>query len=112
MNVYDKAYELAKALKDSVEAKQLKEAKDAAEADPDAKRMLNDFRARQNELQQQMMSGEEPSASDMESLNKLYEVISINPLIGRLLEAERRFSVVYEDVNRIMSDVLRSIVDY
>lgn len=111
MNVYDKAYELAKTLKESDEAKQLKAAKQAAEADPDAKRMLDDFRERQNFLQQKMMAGEEPSAEDMEKMNKLYEVIALNPLIGRLLEAERRFAVVFEDVNRIMSDVLKALVD-
>ncbi|ANY65073.1 hypothetical protein BBD42_00210 [Paenibacillus sp. BIHB 4019] len=111
MNVYDKTYELAKALKDSEEARLLKEAKRAADADPDAKRMLDDFRERQNELQQKMMAGEEPSAVDMDTLNKLYEVISLNPLVSGLMEAERRFSIVFEDINRIMSDVLKSIVD-
>ncbi|SFE51144.1 Cell fate regulator YlbF, YheA/YmcA/DUF963 family (controls sporulation, competence, biofilm development) [Paenibacillus algorifonticola] len=111
MNVYDKTYELAKALKDSEEARLLKEAKRAADADPDAKRMLDDFRERQNELQQKMMAGEEPSAVDMDTLNKLYEVISLNPLVSSLMEAERRFSIVFEDINRIMSDVLKSIVD-
>jgi cell fate (sporulation/competence/biofilm development) regulator YlbF (YheA/YmcA/DUF963 family) len=111
MNVYDKAYELAKALKDSEEANLLKLAKEAAEADAEAKRMLDDFRERQSFLQQKMMAGEEPSAEDMEKMSKLYEVISLNPLIGKLLDAERRFAVVFEDVNRIMSDVLKSIVD-
>ncbi|WP_338555193.1 YlbF family regulator [Paenibacillus sp. KS-LC4] len=111
MNVYDKTYELAKALKDSEEARLLKDAKQAADADPDAKRMLAEFRERQNELQQKMMAGEEPSAADMDTLNKLYEVISLNPLISSLMEAERRFSIVFEDINRIMSDVLKSIVD-
>ncbi|MGO4693249.1 YlbF family regulator [Paenibacillus sp. 2TAB26] len=111
MNIYDKAYELAKALKESEEALLLKAAKLEAEADADAKEMLDDFRERQNFLQQKMMAGEEPSAEDMEKMSKLYEVITLNPLIGKLMDAERRFAVVFEDVNRIMSDVLKSIVD-
>lgn len=111
MNVYDKAYELAKALKESEEAKLLKAAKQAAEENAEAKAMLDDFRERQSFLQQKMMAGEEPSAEDMEKMNKLYEVITLNPLIGKLLDAERKFAVVFEDINRIMSDVLKSIVD-
>lgn len=111
MNIYDKAYELAKALKESEEAKLLKEAKMAAEANPEAKLLLDDFRERQNFMQQKMMAGEEPSAEDMEKMSKQYEVITQNPLIGKLLESERRFAVVFEDVNRIMSDVLKAIVD-
>lgn len=111
MNVYDKAYELAKVLKESEEAKLLKAAKQAAEENAEAKAMLDDFRERQSFLQQKMMAGEEPSAEDMEKMNKLYEVITLNPLIGKLLDAERKFAVVFEDINRIMSDVLKSIVD-
>ncbi|MNE99156.1 hypothetical protein D3C80_1977860 [compost metagenome] len=89
----------------------MKEAKEAAEADPEAKRMLDDFRERQSFLQQKMMAGEEPTAEDMDKMNKLYEVISLNPLIGRLLEAERGFAVVFEDINRIISDALKSLID-
>ncbi|MFC4776369.1 YlbF family regulator [Paenibacillus sp. GCM10023252] len=111
MNVYDKAYELAKSLRECEEAIVLKAAKQAAEADSEAKRMLSDFRDRQSMLQQKMMAGEEPSESDMDTMNKLYEVISLHPLVGSLLEAERRFAVVFEDVNRIMGDVLKSIID-
>jgi cell fate (sporulation/competence/biofilm development) regulator YlbF (YheA/YmcA/DUF963 family) len=111
MNIHDKAYELAKALKESEEANLLMLAKEAAQADSEAKRMLEDFRERQSFLQQKMMAGEEPSAEDMEKMNNLYEIISSNPLIGKLLDAERRFAVVFEDVNRIISDVLKSIVE-
>ncbi|MGG4036146.1 YlbF family regulator [Paenibacillus cisolokensis] len=111
MNVYDKAYELAKALKECPEAAELRAARLAAEQDQEAKLVLDDFRERQNALQQQMMSGEEPSEEEMEAIGRLYEDLAHSPLINRLFEAERRFVVVYEDVNRIMSDVLKSVLD-
>jgi cell fate (sporulation/competence/biofilm development) regulator YlbF (YheA/YmcA/DUF963 family) len=110
MNVYDKAYELAKALRESQEALDLKEAKKAVDGDIDAKRMLDDFRERQNVLQQKMMSGEEPSQTEMDTMNNLYEVLSLNPLIRRLFEAERRFTVVFDDVNRIMSEAIHNML--
>ncbi|HUC94314.1 MAG TPA: YlbF family regulator [Paenibacillus sp.] len=111
MNVYDKAYELAKAMRESQEAKELKEARNQVNADSDAKRMLDDFRSRQRELQQKMMGGEEPQAEDMEKLNKLYEVLSLNPLIHKLFEAERRFTVIFDDVNRIMSEAIQNVIE-
>ncbi|WP_313996279.1 YlbF family regulator [uncultured Paenibacillus sp.] len=111
MNVYDKAYELAKAMRESQEAKELKEARNRVNADSDAKRMLDDFRSRQRELQQKMMGGEEPQAEDMEKLNKLYEVLSLNPLIHKLFEAERRFTVIFDDVNRIMSEAIQNVIE-
>lgn len=109
MNVYDKAYDLAKALKDSTEAQQLKEARQVMEADPDASRIMDGFRARQMELQQKMMSGEEPTEAEMAAITKQYEEIAGNPLIARVLEAERQLAVVFEDINRLLNDVLKAI---
>ncbi|OXM15268.1 YlbF family regulator [Paenibacillus herberti] len=110
MNVYDKAYELAKALEESHEAKDVRAARAAADADPDARRMLFDFQKQQVDLQQRMMSGEEPSAEELESLNRLYEVLSMNPLVQRYFEAEKRLSVVIEDVNRIIGNSLSALL--
>ncbi|MGO4539827.1 YlbF family regulator [Paenibacillus sp. 2TAB19] len=109
MNVYDKAYDLAKALKDSSEAEQLKTVKRAMEADPEASRIMEGFRERQMELQQKMMSGEEPTEAEMASITKLYEEIAGNPLIASVLEAERQLAVVFEDINRLLNDVLKAI---
>ncbi|TYP71179.1 YlbF family regulator [Paenibacillus methanolicus] len=109
MNVYDKAYDLAKALTDGEEAKALKAAQAAVDADPEAKRLMDDFRERQAQLQQQIMAGEEPSEDVMAGLSEQYESIARHPLIGRLFDAERRFSAVFDDVNRIISDALRSV---
>ncbi|WP_028561924.1 YlbF family regulator [Paenibacillus pinihumi] len=111
MNVYDKAYELAKALRESLEVQDLKAARQVVESDSEAKRMLDDFRSRQEGFQQKMMAGEEPSEGDLDTMNRLYEVISLNPHIHRLFEAERRFAAVFDDVNKIMSDALKDIYE-
>jgi cell fate (sporulation/competence/biofilm development) regulator YlbF (YheA/YmcA/DUF963 family) len=110
MNVYDKAYELARALKESVELKELKQAKAQIDADPDTKRMFDDFRERQMELQKKMMSGEMPPKEDMEKMEKLYEVVGLNPAIRKLFEAERRLSVIMEDVQRIIAEPLGDVL--
>ncbi|KIL36781.1 hypothetical protein SD71_05945 [Cohnella kolymensis] len=110
MNVYDTAYELAKALKAGPEAAEWKAANSAVSRDADAKRMLDDFRERQMGFQQAMMEGKEPSSEDMDRMNKLYEVINLNPAVRRVMDAERRLSLQFEDVNRILSEALRDIV--
>jgi cell fate (sporulation/competence/biofilm development) regulator YlbF (YheA/YmcA/DUF963 family) len=111
MNVYDKAYELAKSLLESAEAQALQAAKRAVDDDADAKRSLEGFMERQHVLQHQMMSGEEPSPDELERMNKLYELLMQSPLINRYFEAERQFSVLFEDVNRILGDGLKSLLD-
>jgi len=109
MNIYDKAHELAKAIKESSEVADIGSALKLVEADPQGKEMLDNFRQSQVELQQRMMSGEMPPQEEMEKMEKLYEVLNLNLGIRRLFEAERRLSVVIEDVNKIISDSLQQL---
>ncbi|GGH14588.1 YlbF family regulator [Paenibacillus segetis] len=106
MNIYDKAHELAQSLKESPEVSEINAAMKIIDADPESRRMLDDFRNRQNEVQQRMMTGEMPSPEEMEKMEKLFEVLSQNLSIRRLFEAERRLSVIIQDVNKIITDSL------
>jgi cell fate (sporulation/competence/biofilm development) regulator YlbF (YheA/YmcA/DUF963 family) len=96
-------------LRESSEIKELKQLNDKIKEDPDSKRMLDDFRGRQMELQQKMMAGEMPSQEDMGKIEKLYEVINLNPSLRGIFEAERRLSVIMEDVQRIISEPLQDV---
>ncbi|GIO52332.1 YlbF family regulator [Paenibacillus cellulositrophicus] len=109
MNIYDKAHDLAKALKESSEVQEISSAMSLIEADPESKQMLEDFRQRQMEIQQRMMSGDMPSQEEMEKMEKLFDVLSLNLNIRRLFEAERRLSTIIEDVNKIISDSLQHL---
>lgn len=109
MNIYDKAHDLAKALKESQEVTDITSAMKLVDADPESKRMLDDFRQQQNEVQQRMMSGDMPSAEEMEQMEKLFEVLSLNLNIRRLFDAERRLSVIIQDVNKIITDSLQHL---
>ncbi|MEK5641120.1 hypothetical protein BK138_15540 [Paenibacillus rhizosphaerae] len=109
MNIYDKAHDLAKALKESSEVQEISSAMSLIEADPESKQMLEDFRQRQMEIQQRMMSGDMPSQEEMEKMEKLFDVLSLNLNIRRLFEAERRLSTIIEDVNKIIADSLQHL---
>jgi cell fate (sporulation/competence/biofilm development) regulator YlbF (YheA/YmcA/DUF963 family) len=109
MNIYDKAHHLAKALKESKEVEEITSAMKLIETDPEAKKMLDDFRERQMEVQQRMMSGDMPAQEEMEKMEKLFEVLSLNLNIRRLFDAERRLSVIIEDVNKIIADSLQHL---
>ncbi|MEC0089296.1 YlbF/YmcA family competence regulator [Paenibacillus macquariensis] len=109
MNIYDKTHELAKALKESEEVQEINEAMSLIEKDPEGKEMLEDFRQRQMDLQQQMMTGDMPSPEEMEKMEKLFEVLSLNLNIRRLFDAERRLSIIIEDVNKIISESLQHL---
>lgn len=106
MSVYDKAHDLARALQSSEEAKAVEEAMKAVDENPEGKQMLDDFRARQMDMQQKMMTGEMPDQEEMEKMEKLFQVISMNADIAKLFDAERRLAVVIQDVNKIVSESL------
>lgn len=109
MNVYDKAHDLAKAIKESSEVADITNAMKLVEADPEAKAMLDNFRQSQMELQQKMMTGEMPPQEEMEKMEKLFEVLNLNLGIRRLFDAERRLSVIIEDVNKIITESLSQL---
>ncbi|WP_152394665.1 YlbF family regulator [Paenibacillus guangzhouensis] len=102
MNVYDKAHELAKALKDCPEVAEVKSMMNLIAADADSKRMLDEFRAKQAEMQQKMMTGDMPNPEEMEKMEKMFELLQMNQNISRLFDAERRLSVIIEDINKIV----------
>lgn len=107
MNVYDKAHELAKALKECPEVAEVKSMMQLIDEDPESKQMLNDFRQRQAEMQQKMMAGEMPDPADMEKMEKLFSVLQLNTNISKLFDAERRLSVIIEDINKIVLENLQ-----
>ncbi|AIQ63359.1 hypothetical protein D3C81_100560 [compost metagenome] len=109
MNVYDKAHELAKAIRESGEVADISAAMAIIEADLPSKEMLDNFRSSQQELQARMLAGEMPDQEEMEKMEKLFEVLNMNLSIRRLFEAERRLSVVIEDVNKIISGSLEHL---
>ncbi len=111
MNPHDAAHALAKALRESPDFKELKEAQETLKADSSAKEMLLDFRREQFEVQKQQLSGIEVAEEQKSKLEKLYEVISMNMLVKRFLQAEYRVAVILQDVHKIIGEATSEIID-
>lgn len=111
MNPYDVAHNLAKALRESSEFKEMKEAQAAMKTDDTGKKMLLDFRAEQVKMYEQQLSGIEPSAEEKKKIENLYEVINMNVLIKRLLDAEYKVSTLLHDIQKIISEANDEIYD-
>lgn len=109
MTIHDQAHALAKALRESKEVEEITSAMRIINGDPESKRMLEEFRERQTEVQQRMMTGDMPSQEEMEQMEKLFDTLSLNLSIRRLFEAEQNLSVIIQDVNQIISDSLQHL---
>ncbi len=111
MNPYDAAHALAKALRESPEFKEMKEAQEDVKADISAKEMLLDFRREQFNMHKQQISGVEVSQEQKEKLEKLFDVVNMNSLIKRLLNSEYKVSVMLQDIQKIIGEANKEIYD-
>ena len=111
MNPHDAAHNLAKALRESADFKELKDVQAALKADQSARSMLLDFRTEQLEMQKQQIAGVAVSPEQEEKLEKLFEVINMNLTIKRFLQAEYRVAVLLQDVHKIIGDATSEIID-
>ncbi|GAA0438417.1 YlbF family regulator [Lentibacillus halophilus] len=108
-NIYDTAYDLEKAIRNSEEFTNLKQAYDNVMADPQAKEMFENFRNTQMELQDKQMQGQEISEEEVEEARKVVDLVQQHEDISKLMEEEQRLNVVINDVSRIITKPLEEL---
>lgn len=107
MNVYDEAHNLARAIKESAEYKEYAELKEAASRNEEIAVMLNDYRAKQFELQAKQLAGEEMGPDMMEQIQSLSQIIMKDPLALQYVQAEAKFTLLVNDVFGILGEVIK-----
>ncbi|UOQ92729.1 YlbF family regulator [Halobacillus shinanisalinarum] len=108
-NIYDHAYDLEKAIRNSEEFTGLKEAYEAVMSEESAKKMFEDFRQTQVTLQQKQMQGEEISEEEVEQARQVVELVQQHPQISKLMEEEQRLNTVINDVSKIITKPLEEL---
>ncbi|GAB4073902.1 YlbF family regulator [Barrientosiimonas marina] len=108
-NIYDSAYDLEKAIRNSDEFTRLKQAYDAVMADESAKQMFNNFRNTQMALQEKQMQGEEISEQEVEEAQKVVETVQQHDDISKLMEEEQNLNVVINEVSQIITKPLEEL---
>ncbi len=109
VNVHDKAHILAKAIKDSVEYKEFKEAKKSLEANQKTKDMIIDFEKKQFEYQSKQISGDEVSEEETKKIQELYSIVTKDVIANKYLNAQMKFAILMQDVNKIISEALEEV---
>ncbi|MGI6721916.1 MAG: YlbF family regulator [Anaerovoracaceae bacterium] len=106
MNVYNEAHNLEKAIRESEEYKQMEAARVKVDANPELKKVIDDFHQKQIAVQTKQMLGEEVTQDVMQSVQNLYQVVAQDPLAAEFLQCEMRFGLMMQDVYRILGDVM------
>lgn len=101
-----KAEALADALAESKEYAAFKEAREELDNHEAAKIMLRDFQQKQADLQQKVMSGQNPSEAEVQSLQEAYQLVAFNPYVRKVIEAEAAFSEMLAEVQRLLAEAV------
>ena len=106
MNVYNEAHNLARAIRESEEFKQYEEIKKSISSNQPLTEMLNDFQTKQFELQAKLMMGEATPPDANAQIQELYNIMMKDPLSAQYLQCEVRFSMMMNDVYKILGEVM------
>ncbi|WP_174730555.1 YlbF family regulator [Mesobacillus harenae] len=109
VNLHDSAYDLEKAVRQSDEYANLKNLYTEINEDETARRMFENFRNIQMELQQKQMTGQEISQEEVEQAQKTVALVQQHDKISKLMEAEQRMSTVIQEINQIIMKPLEEL---
>ncbi|WHY78885.1 YlbF family regulator [Neobacillus sp. WH10] len=109
VNLYDSAYALETAIRQSAEYAQLQQAYNEVNADPQARPMFDQFRQIQMNLQQKQMMGQDISEQEVQQAQATVGLVQQNQKISRLMEAEQRMSMVIGELNMIIMKPLEDL---
>ena len=104
MNVYDQAHGLAQAIKASGEFKEYDALKKQVDANPQLSEMIQDVQRQQFELQAKQMMGEQVDSDAMAKMQQLAAIMMRDPLAMQYLQAQMRFSIMMNDVFKIIGE--------
>lgn len=108
-NVQQSAEQLADAIRQSEEFSSLKEAYDAVMSDEIAKKMFDDFRNTQIELQQKQMQGQEITEEEVEKARKVVETVQQHEAISKLMEEEQKVNEFINSISRTITKPLEEL---
>lgn len=106
MNVYDKAHELSRALKENKDVQEFKLTYEKIKDDKKSKKMLDDFRKIQFEAYSEQMKEGKISDGTMEKIQNLSNILSFNSQLSKYLQAEAKFSVLWEEILNILNEAV------
>lgn len=107
MNPYDIAHQLSKAIKESAEFKEYKDAKEIIDQDESKKTISDEFRKVQLEVQGMKAFGQDVNEEQMEKLHNLYNLVSMDEQVKNLMHLEQRLGQMLSDIHKIIGDALK-----
>jgi cell fate (sporulation/competence/biofilm development) regulator YlbF (YheA/YmcA/DUF963 family) len=109
MSIYEVAYSLEKAIRQSEEFQRLKKMYEEIHHDETTSRMFNNFRTIQMRLYQKQMTGEEILPEEVEQAQKMAALAQQHDKIAQLMELEQRMNFLIGELNKIVLKPLEEL---
>lgn len=110
MATYDKAHELARAIKESSEYIKYRELKEGLKSNPELKEKIEEFEKLRYEVQVLTMKKEEQDPEKVQKLQGLYQILVENADVKNFFDAEVAFNVMLADVNKIIAESVKDVL--
>jgi cell fate (sporulation/competence/biofilm development) regulator YlbF (YheA/YmcA/DUF963 family) len=108
-NIYDTANQMEREIREMQQYKDLKAAKEAIATKPESQKLFAEFQEVQFSLQQKMQAGEMPNEDDQAKIQDISKRVQDDSLITVLLEKEQAFSIIMNDINKIIMGPIEEI---
>ena len=110
MNVYDTANRLAQEIKQSEEYMNYKMAKQALNLNTELKEEMAEFEKSRYEVQLEMMQTGKNNEEKYKKVQEMYAELIENAEAKKFFEAETKFNIVIADVNKIIGEAIRDVM--
>lgn len=107
MSIMKKAEALGKALVESEEFSEMKNAEMKIEENEEAKSLLDDFEAEQKKLQMMQQNGQQITPDQQKNLQSIQTKMQSNEQIKEYMEAQQKFNKVMNSVNQTITTQLQ-----
>ena len=110
MNIYDTANRLASELKQSEEYVNYKMAKEALDLKPNLKKKIQEFEETRYGAQILAMQTGKTDEEKTKKMQELYIELIEDEVAKSFFEAETKFNIVLADVNKIIGEAVRDVL--
>lgn len=110
MNVYDTANQLAQEIKKSEEYSNYKKAKDSIDSNTELKKRIEEFEKARYEAQIIALQTGKNDDEKMRHVQELYGELIKSEEASKFFDAEMKFNILISDVNKIIGDTVRSVM--
>lgn len=112
MNFYDKIHDMVRCFKETNEYKEYMNLKTMIKKDNEKYARLKMFKDKQKEHQIAYINAQEINKDEQAEMQNLYSLIIQDESCRKMLETEMKLDVMLADIQKIMSEAVKEIIEF